>query len=163
MSNRKSLQEHVNSVRTNRHGGYYQPGASYSPARIAECIDSYHFFACEHGRDPTVKEFMQVAKIGGKDIAYKIIHNIKLGTEVPQLERGHRRQGALSLIGTSLQMQSELCHSCLDWSSHPIRSCKLHMLLNCAVSFSTGTVSTWFTKNNVFESVLAMKNVHLTN
>jgi len=157
MNNHKSLQHSVNSVRINRHGGYYQPGCSYSAARIAECVDSYHSFTYRHSREPTVNEFMEAAKIGGKDIARKIIHNIKYGIFIPQLERGHRRQGALSLIDTSLQLQLELYHLYLDWPSRPIRSYKLHILQKYGLSISTGTISTWFNKNDAFKSVFVSK------
>ena len=69
----------MNSVWENMHGGCYQHRASYSAARISECVDSYHFFGCSHSRELNEKKFMQIAKIGGKDIACRVIHNLKLG------------------------------------------------------------------------------------
>ena len=59
------LQEAVDSAKVNRFAGYYLPGAEYSATRIAECVDSHKIFTSLHGREPTVKEFMKVAKIGG--------------------------------------------------------------------------------------------------
>ena len=114
MINRKLLQDSINSIRTNSYGRYYQPGTSYSAARIAECIDACYLFVHRHGREPTVKEFVEAAKIGGKKLSCKIIHRIKLGIEMPLLERGHRYQGTLSLIDASLQLQLELHHLYLD-------------------------------------------------
>ena len=141
MSNRKSLQESIDSVQTNRFGGYYQSGTSYSPSRLAECVDSYHVFARSHGREPTVREFMETAKIGGKDLSCKIIHSIKYGIEMRYLERGHRHEGTFSMTDRSLEIQLELYHLYLDWPSRPIRSYKKELLKKLNVSASTGSMS----------------------
>ena len=100
---------------------------------------------------------MEAGKIGGEDLVCKTIHDIKLGVEIPQLERGHRREGALLLIDKSLQTQLELHRLHLEWPPRPIRSCRLNMQQKCGVSVSTGAISTWFAKNDMFKSVFVSK------
>ena len=101
------------SVQTNRFGGYYQPGNAYSPTRLAGCLDSCHVLAHKNDQEPTVIEFMESAKIGSKDLARKIIDSLKHDTDMPYLERGHRREGAFYIIDTCLELQIELHHLCL--------------------------------------------------
>ena len=83
------LQEAVDSAKVNRFGGHYLPGAEYSATRIAECVDSCKIFTSLHGREPTVKEFMKVAKIGGQDLVRKITHSAKYGVDLTHPKRGN--------------------------------------------------------------------------
>ena len=70
-----SLQNQVNNTKINHFGSYCTPGKSFSPEKIAECIDKFRKFKDHTGKDPTLDEFMEVSKIGGRYLASKILHN----------------------------------------------------------------------------------------
>ena len=63
MNNPDSLQNRIKNIKVNRFGGYFTSGKSYSPKRLAECIDKFNDFHKNYRR-PTVKEFIAASKIG---------------------------------------------------------------------------------------------------
>ena len=63
MNNPDLLQNCINKTKVNRVGGYLTHGKSYSPKRLAECIDKFNDFHKNYRR-PTVKEFIAASKIG---------------------------------------------------------------------------------------------------
>ena len=57
------LQNLVSKTKVNRFCGYYTQGKTYSPERIAECVDLYHKFIECNGKETTISEFMEVCKM----------------------------------------------------------------------------------------------------
>ena len=163
MNDDDSLQNQVNKTQVNRFGGYYVRGKSYSPERIAECADMCHKFIEHNGKEPTISEFMEVSKIGGRDFALRIINHCKHGVKLKYLKQGHRHLGPLSRIechneGLSLY----LCVLYLDWPSRTIMSYKYHIKQMRGVDISEGTISAWFRKKKFCTKVcLLIINVHL--
>ena len=55
---------------------------SYSPKRIAKCIDNFDTFRDVIGRDLALNECMKVSKIGGYNLDFKFLcyykHSLKL-------------------------------------------------------------------------------------
>ena len=98
MNQANSLQNQINNTGINRFGGHCTPGVSYSPARIAECVGKYHEFKDNVGREPSIDEFMEASKIGGRDLAIKILHNCKYDITLNTVIQGHRHVGPLSRI-----------------------------------------------------------------
>ena len=153
----ESTNELGNSPKINQFGGYYENGKAYSACRIAECIDCYHSFAINNGRPPTVKEFMVEARIGGKDLACKIINKIKYNIDIPSLSTGHRREGVMSIIDPNMEIQLFMYSLYLEWPSRPIRSYKMRVSEKYNISLSDGTISEWFTRNDRFKGVFVSK------
>jgi len=142
MNQANSLQKKIDSTSINRFGGYYTPGVSYSPARIAECVGKCHEIKDNVGREPSIDEFMEASKIGGRDLAIKILHNCKHGITLNTVIKGHRHVGPLSRIecfneGVSL----DLCILYLDNPDQPIRSYQFQLTQIYGVDVSDGTIS----------------------
>ena len=123
MNDDDSLQNLVNKTQVNRFGGYYMPGKSYSPERIAEFVDLYHKFIECNGKEPTISEHMEACKIGSRDFALKIINHCKHGIKLNNLKQGHRHVGPLSRIEHCNEHLSLDLHVLyLDWPSRPMFS-----------------------------------------
>jgi len=156
-SNTKNINKSILTMRPNRFGSYYCPGSAYSPQRIAECCDIYLNFQQNHGRCPTILEYMSVAKIGSKDLARKLINKVKYGIDIPVVERGHRKKGVFSLKNAPVELELELYALYLDWPSRPVRSYIAHFKQKYNYSISFGTIVAWFKRNNKHKGVFVSK------
>ena len=149
-----SLQNLISNADVNRFGGYFTLGRSCPPAKIAEFVDEHHQFQCFHGREPTLNEFMEVSKIGGRDLALKIIHYCKHNVTLVNVKQGHRHIGPLSRIECFNEgIGLDLHMLCLDWPSRPARSCCFETKEKHGVHVSHGTVIAWFNQNKQHKCV----------
>ena len=154
MNEPDSLHNQVEKVRINRFGGCYTKGKSYSPERIAECVNNFSKFRDDMGRDPTLDEFMISSKIGGRDLALKILHHCKYNLRLVSLKKGHRHAGPLSRVETFQEgISLDLYLLYLDWRSRPIRSYKNEIKAKYNLDISEGIISKWFHRNKRFKGV----------
>ena len=142
MNNPGSLQNRVNNTKANRFGGYFMSGKSYSPKRLAECIDKFNDFHKNHGRYPTVKEFMAVIKIDDSYLSLKLWRHCKYNIALSTVKKGHRYAGPFSRIESikeGISLDFYLLY--LDWHNRPIRSYQREIKANYGINVSAGTIS----------------------
>ena len=145
MNDHNSLHNRVCETYKNRFGGYYANGKSYSPERIAECVDKFHEFNLNCSRHPTLNEFMRVSKIGGRDLALKIFNHCKYDVKFITVKKGQRHVGPLSRAERFAECASlDMYFLYLAWRSRPIHSYK-HEIKNIhGLNLSNRTISEWF-------------------
>ena len=146
--NRNNLSNSITNTAINRFGRYYTPGKSYSPSRIAECVDLFHVFRCQIGQDLMLDEFMKVSKIGHRNLALKIIYSMKFSNNLHENKQGHGHKGALSILDPNEELRVEMYFLYLTWRLWPIRSYQIYLCEKYGVRVSNRTISKWFTKNN---------------
>ena len=113
----------------------------YSQARIAECVDSYDFFVLTQGKEPTVTEFVEISKIGKRELAIKILHYVKYSLSLNKDKECHGCKGALSIIDSSKSIWLDLCCFYLSWRSRPLRYYKAEIKQLHRVELGSGTMS----------------------
>ena len=154
MNNPDSLQNRVNNTKVNRFCGYFTSGKSYSPERLAKCIDEFNDFHENYGRYPTVEEFMAVSKTGGSHLGLKLWRHCKYNKALSIVKKGHRYAGPLSRIESIKKgISLDLYLLYLDWCNRPICSYQHEIKAKYGINVSAGTISKWFNQNKRYKDV----------